>query len=91
MSDTVSNAEVIRRIENIEKRVDDLEDKVHKGEISDSAVTQELKDLKTMFTDFKLEVISTIQDQTKQMWKLIFILISLFSALLGVTKLTQLW
>lgn len=91
MSDMVSNAEVIRRIENIEKRVDDLEDKVHKGEISDSAVTQELKDLKTMFTDFKLEVISTIQDQTKQMWKLIFILISLFSALLGVTKLTQLW
>lgn len=85
------HSEVIHRIKSIEDRVEKLEDKLQKGEVADSAISQELKDLKEMFVDFKLEVVAGLKEQTTQMWKLIFILISIFGTVLGVTRLIDMW
>lgn len=81
-------ADVMRRLNTVERRIDKIEDQIAQYGIADATLTVELKSLRADFAELKEEVLTTVKEQTSKTWKLIeklwTIIIVLISSLLLV-------
>jgi septal ring factor EnvC (AmiA/AmiB activator) len=63
--------DLIRRIDTLEKKVTELEDKVNQQEIVDAEIKGEIKSLSREFESVKTEVLQLVKDHTDRTWKLV--------------------
>ena len=66
----VSMGELVRRVSNVEDRIEKLEGKVEKINVVDVGVKSDIKSLKTEFSNVKNDVLATLQDHNEKTWKL---------------------
>jgi len=66
----VSMGELVRRVSNVEDRIEKLEGKVEKLNAVDVEVKSDIKSLKTEFSNVKNDVLATLQGHNEKTWKL---------------------
>ncbi len=87
----MEHSEIIRRIEDIEHKITDLEEHKNDGLVCNAETKKDIKELRVSFSKMELVLVDTINKQTRQMWKLIFVLVAIFSVLLGIQKIPNIW
>lgn len=89
--DVVTMKETLERISRLERKVDSLEKRVNEHDVVDVSVQHEIANLKVEFTDMKQSIIQQLTTFTANLWKLIFILLFLIAALVGIKEFPILW
>lgn len=85
------DADVLRRLEKIEGRLDQIDRVINEQGKTDAVMDSEFKALRNEFASLKSEVVITIKDHTERTWELmhkcfrvIMVLISIIVAFAGI-------
>lgn len=89
--DVVTIKEALERISRLERKVDALEKRVNEHDVIDVSVQHEIANLKIEFTDMKQSIMQQLTTFTANLWKLIFVLLFLIAALIGIKEFPILW
>jgi len=77
---------VLHRLTEVEKRVDELEDRVSSHDVSFSDVRGDLKEIRQVVSSLREDVLVMIAEHTNRTWKLIFGLVAALVVLAGATQ-----
>jgi len=77
---------VLHRLTEVEKRVDELEDRVNGHDISLSDVKGDLKEIRQAVSSLREDVLTMIAKHTDRTWKLIFGLVAALIVLAGAAQ-----
>lgn len=84
-------SDVLRRIDTLERKVDDLEERVSNQDVVDAEIKGDIKTLRVEFTNLKADIMKQISTFTTNTWKLIFVLVALVAVLVGIKELPGIW
>lgn len=82
---------ILFRLRELENKVAALESQVGNHSVSFAEVRGELKNLRQEISSVKEDVLTAVFRLTDRTWKLIFVLVALVAALIGVKELPKIW
>lgn len=82
--------QLCRRMDKLEKDVEGVKSMVHTQQVVDAQVKEKIEALSSQFVDLKVDVITQLSSFTKNTWRLIFILVGIVAALVGIKTIPTL-
>jgi predicted nuclease with TOPRIM domain len=75
------------KVEDLDERLKNVEEKIRKNEIPQALVAADVAKLREDFADLKNDVALQLKSFTDKTWKLIFALLIIMSALMGIKSI----